>query len=135
MKHFTSLVLLAVTFISYSCNNKIDNVTLFEEIVTELASEEFAGRCAYNNGELKTAEYIVAKFNELCTSDFVEKPVMQPFSYPFNTTRGDMEFAVDGKEYKPFQDFVVKEFSSGADRTMPSVYALQENIYTPDSCS
>ena len=124
---------LACITISCSSNKNFNNVEEFESIVKELASPEFAGRSAYNNGELKTAEYITAKFNELCTSDFVEKPVMQPFSYPINTTRGDMEFSVDGTQYKPFQDFVVKEFSSGADRTMPIVYALQEDIYTPES--
>ncbi len=131
------ILFTALAFITISCSNNknFNNVEEFESIVKELASEEFAGRSAYNNAELKTAEYIAAKFNELCTSDFVEKPVMQPFSYPINTTRGDMEFSVDGTQYKPFQDFVVKEFSSGADRTMPIVYALQENIYTPDSFS
>lgn len=133
MKHLTSLVLFAVAIISYSCNNKIDNVTLFEEIVTELASPEFAGRSLYNDGELRTAQYIADKFNELCTSDFVEKPFMQPFTYPLNTTRGDMSFAVDGKEYKAFEDYVIKEFSSGADTTLPIIYALDEDIYTPDS--
>ena len=136
VNNMKKLLLGAMMLLAVSCaEKKIDNVALFEGIVTELASPEFAGRSAYNNGELKTAEYIAAKFNELCTSDFVEKPVMQPFSYPINTTREDMAFSVDGTEYKPFQDFVVKEFSSGADRTMPIVYALQEEIYTPDKFS
>ncbi len=66
------------------------------------------------------------KFNEFCTSDFVVKPFFQPFKYPLNTTRGDMFFSVDGKEYKPLEDYVVKEFSTGADRTMPIVYALED---------
>ena len=105
------ILFTALAFITISCssNKNFNNVAEFESIVKELASEEFAGRSAYNNGELKTAEYIAAKFNGLCTSDFVEKPVMQPFSYPINTTRGDMFFAVDGKEYTPFQDYVVTE--------------------------
>ena len=132
-----NILFIALALIAAACsgNREFNNVAEFESIVKDLASEEFAGRSAYNQGELKTAEYIVAKFNELCTSDFVEKPLIQTFSYPLNTTRGDMYFAVDGNEYIPFQDYVVKEFSSGADRTMPIVYALQEDIYSPDRFS
>ena len=130
-----NILFIALALIAAACsgNREFNNVAEFESIVKDLASEEFAGRSAYNQGELKTAEYIVAKFNELCTSDFVEKPLIQTFSYPLNTTRGDMYFAVDGNEYIPFQDYVVKEFSSGADRTMPIVYALEEKFYNPDS--
>ena len=127
------LFAIVLAFCAISCTqDNFNHVQEFENIVADLASPEFAGRSAYNDGELKTAEYIAAKFNELCTSDFVEKPIMQPFSYPLNTTRGDMFFAVDGTEYKAHKDYVIKEFSSGADRTMPIVYALQEDIYTPD---
>ena len=119
-----------------SCSVKeFNHVQEWENIVRELASEEFAGRSAYNDGEKRTAEYIEAKFNEFCTTDFVEKPLMQPFSYPINTTRGDMFFAVDGVEYKAHEDYVIKEFSQGADCTMPVVYALQEEIYTPEKFS
>lgn len=134
MRNF--LLSLAVLICAVACTaEKFDHVAAFEEIVADLASEEFAGRSLYADGENRAADYIIGKFNELCTSDFVEKPFLQPSQYPLNTTRGDMHFAVDGVEYKPFRDYVIKEFSTGADTTMPIVYALQEDIYTPDRFS
>lgn len=134
MKKLTCLIFAAV--LAFSCaEEKFDHLAAFENIVADLASPEFAGRSLYQDGELRTAEYIMGKFNEYCTSDFVEKPFLQPFNYPLNTTRGDMFFAVDSVEYQPFQDYVIKEFSTGADRTMPIVYALEEDIYTPDKFS
>lgn len=134
MRNF--LLLLAVLTCAASCTSeKFDHVAVFEGIVADLASEEFAGRSLYADGENRAAEYITGKFNGFCTSDFVEKPFLQPFQYPLNTTRGDMYFAVDGVEYKPFKDYVIKEFSTGVDATMPIVYALQEDIYTPDRFS
>ena len=128
----TLLIILA--FMALSCSrNDFNHVEAFEGIVADLASPEFAGRSLYQDGELRAANYIVEKFNEFCTSDFVEKPCFQQFSYPLNTTRGDMFFAVDGKEYKAFEDYVIKEFSTGADCTMPIIYALEEKFYNPDS--
>lgn len=128
----TLLIIMAFAAL-FSCSKKeFNHVEAFEGIVADLASPEFAGRSLYQDGELRAANYIVEKFNEFCTSDFVVKPCFQQFNYPLNTTRGDMFFAVDGKEYKAFEDYVVKEFSTGADRTMPIIYALEEGIYTPD---
>ena len=127
------LFAIVLAFCAISCTqDNFNHVQEFENIVADLASPEFAGRSLYQDGELRAANYIVEKFNEFCTSDFVVKPFFQPFKYPLNTTRGDMFFAVDGKEYKPFEDYVVKEFSTGADRTMPIIYALEEKFYTPD---
>lgn len=134
MKNITCFLVASILAVSCS-EEKFNHVTAFEGIVAELASPEFAGRSLFQDGELRTAEYIMGKFNEYCTSDFVEKPFLQPFRYPLNTTRGDMFFAVDSVEYKPFQDYVIKEFSTGADRTMPIIYALEEDIYTPDKFS
>ncbi len=127
-------LLIIMAFVALACTKKeFNHVEAFEGIVADLASPEFAGRSLYQDGELRAANYIVEKFNEFCTSDFVEKPCFQQFSYPLNTTRGDMFFAVDGKEYKAFEDYVIKEFSTGADCTMPIIYALEEKFYNPDS--
>ena len=134
MKNIKYLI-FALLFAASCTADKFDHVAEFEGIVADLASPEFAGRSLYADGENRAASYIMDKFNEYCTSDFVEKPFLQPFKYPLNTTRGDMYFAVDGVEYKPFQDYVIKEFSTGADRIMPIVYALEEDIYTPDKFS
>ena len=127
-------LLIIMTFMVLSCTqNSFNHIQEFENIVADLASPEFAGRSLYRDGELRTTEYIIGKWNEFCTSDFVEKPFLQPFNYPLNTTRRAMFFAVDGKEYKAFEDYVIKEFSTGADATMPIVYALEEKFYNPDS--
>ena len=81
----TLLIILA--FMALSCSrNDFNHVEAFEGIVADLASPEFAGRSLYQDGELRAANYIVEKFNEFCTSDFVEKPCFQQFSYPLNTT-------------------------------------------------
>ena len=107
-------------------------VETFDKVVKEFSSESFYGRNNYDNGEKRAADYIVAKFNELCVSDFVVAPKMQSFSYPLNVMRGAMAFAVDGKRYEPTYDFVVKEFSPTFKGTLPVVSGLDVTKYTPE---
>lgn len=108
------------------------NVETYENIVKELSSAKYYGRNDYRNGEKLAAEYIMRQFSKICTPDFVEQPKIQEFSYPLNVMRGKLEFAVDGIQYEPSKDFVVKEFSPTSDREMPIIYALNPEYYTPD---
>lgn len=126
-----SLIIAIVTLVACT-GEKFDNVAAFEEIVKELSSEKYMGRNNLNGGEKMAADYIVQKFNEYCVSPFVEEPYFQPFSYQLNVTRGDMYFAVDGEQMVPHKDYVVKEFSTGADKRMPVVSQYDKDIYTPD---
>lgn len=125
------LFFIGIIILTSCTTDNFDNVAAFKEIVTELSSEKYMGRSNFNNGEKMAADYIVQKFNEYCTSSFVETPFFQPFTHPINVTRGDMFFAIDGVEQVPHKDYVVKEFSSGADKTMKILYP-KEDFYTPD---
>lgn len=59
------------------------------------------------------------------------KDFLQHFEYPMNVMRGSMELSVDGKEYRPTFDFVVKEFSPSCKGEF-RIHYLDERYYSPD---
>ena len=121
MKQIARLFITFVVMISiFACEPKTDYKTLYEEHVKELSDPKYAGRTDYNGGITAAADYIRTTIENMGF-----EWTNLPFTYNKNTMRGKVEFAVDGKEYVFTEDFIVKEFSTGANTTM-DIYHLDD---------
>ncbi len=136
MRTTISIFLISLFMVACTPKNNTGHIEQYNTIVKELSSKEYSGRNNLNDGEKRAAEYIMEKFNTMCSPKYVTAPTLQPFSYPLNVMRGEINFSVDGTEYIPNKDYVVKEFSSSCKKSMPIIYALEKEYYTPeDFCS
>jgi aminopeptidase YwaD len=88
------------------------NLQLYEQIISELSSEEYAGRGVSRNGDRKAAEYLSEVYSELGLSYF-EDEYYQYFTMSVNHFPGNMQLSIDGVEMRPGIDFVVTEYSRG----------------------
>ncbi len=112
-----SITVMATAFICCACADNTDYKALYEGHVKELSSPKYNGRTDYKGGITAAADYIRG---QVAAIGFESRDLN--FTYPKNTIRGKIEFAVDGKPYVFCEDFVVKEFSTGKNATMDIYY-------------
>jgi len=154
MKKVTiSMILIFICITGFTQNKEY-----YERVVMDLSDLKYEGRNDYKNGDIKAAKYIIQALRfdmvqpvpeikmGLPTNDITrgsdalstvrfnkdEISYIQPFFYPLNVMRGNMEFSVDGKKYEPTYDFIMKEFSTGKKGEF-DVYYLDESRYIPKS--
>ncbi|MFA6713062.1 MAG: hypothetical protein WCR82_04150, partial [Bacteroidales bacterium] len=135
MKKVTiSMILIFICITGFTQNKEY-----YERVVMDLSDLKYEGRNDYKNGDIKAAKYIIQALrfdmvqpvpeikmglrtnditrgsDTLSTARFNKDEIsyIQPFFYPLNVMRGNMEFSVDGKKYEPTYDFIMKEFSTG----------------------
>ena len=121
MKVFKHLfITLTIMTSIFACKPQTDYKALYEGHVKELSDPKYAGRTDYNGGITAAADYIRTTIENMGFES-----ANLNFTYPKNTMRGKVEFAVDGKEYVFTEDFIVKEFSTGANTTM-DIYHLDD---------
>lgn len=91
--------------------NDIDHyLDHYKSIVQELSSETYQGRGYAFDGVLKAGEYIADEFKASGVKDVIG----QTFAIDINTFPGTMEASVDGRPLTAGTDFVMREYSPGA---------------------
>ena len=121
MKTLRTLSIAAVVcFAASACSDRTDYKALYEGHVKELSDPKYYGRTDYNDGITASAQYIK---DCIASMGFAAEDL--DFTYPKNTMRGEIKFAVDGKECVYTEEFMVKEFSPAADLSM-GIYHLPD---------
>ena len=124
MRYIPVLLLLITTNAVFAQNR----VTA-QQIISDLCSEEMAGRGYINQGDKKAAEYIAAKFSALGLKTKTPN-FMQPFSLGVNTiTKTTLK--LDTKELVPGLDYLVSPESGSVKLSGPTIYVSQRLLKSP----
>tara|TARA_A200000113_G_scaffold121944_1_gene109643 strand:+ start:12713 stop:13951 length:1239 start_codon:yes stop_codon:yes gene_type:complete len=102
---------LLLTFLfSFEAQSQTPN---FSKYVDTLCSNYFMGRGYVKDGHLKTANFLVEKFNEINLAPLNNDRFTQDFNINVNTFPDSVELKIDGKLLVPGKDFMISPHSSG----------------------
>ena len=106
---------LLLTFLfSFEVQSQTPN---FSKYVDTLCSNYFMGRGYVKDGHLKTAKFLVEKFNEINLKPLSNGKYVQYFNIDVNTFPYPMELKLDNKILTPGKDFMIAPKSRGAKAT------------------
>ena len=122
---YIPVLLLFITANAVFAQNRV----AAQQIISDLCSEEMAGRGYINQGEKKAAEYIATKFSALGLKAKTAN-YMQPFSLGVNTiTKSTVK--LDRKELAPGVDYLVSPESGSVKLSGPTFYVSQRLLTSP----
>lgn len=85
-----------------------------QEIVKELAADDYYGRGYVNNGQLKAAQRIKKEMLNLGLKPYIqEKEFFQPFRFAVHSYPSPISLKLDNQELRPGYDFIVDPGSEG----------------------
>ena len=122
MKNF---LLLSIFFFLLSQSTQAQDKEYAHQMINQLGSEEFGGRGYVDKGVNKAAKFIEGQFESFGLESF-GKSYAQPFGFPINTIQRTIDFSIDGKDYKPGDEYLISCFSN----SFKGTYDL---VYLPDS--
>lgn len=106
---------LYIYLLTSGCASYAQDMTYAHKVLSTLTSPGFSGRGYVNDGLNKAARFIQQQFDSLRLKSFT-KSYAQPFTFPVNTFPSVMKVAVDGKELKAGDDYIVYPYSAGAEK-------------------
>ncbi len=91
------------------------------EVLHELCSEQKQGRGYVNNGDMMAALYLSKQYKRWNVKSF-DSTYFQGFTFGVNTFPGAMNMAVDGKQLRPGEDFIVHPESHTTNKLYEIIY-------------
>lgn len=124
----TRYILLLVLFVS-TFSLFAQNRERAQQTISDLCTEDMAGRGYVDKGEKKAAEYIAAKFKAIGLESKTPN-YMQPFQLDVNTISKTI-VEQDGKELVPGVDYLVSPESGSVKLSGPAFYVSERLLISP----
>jgi len=103
------------------------NIDYARQIIDTLTSSYFGGRGAVNDGEKKTADFIVKQYKRMGLTP-IGNDFFQPFNYSINTFPRELSVEVDGKILHAGTDYLVLPQSCKIQGEFQLIWYDEKNI-------